>query len=164
MGAEWYYTFVVYGYCFDIPADMTYRKVLNNLLLLNSCIKEPYKIYGILKEFHSRMEGSDNEDLDSAAQIIIGFEPDNQLDNLKDLAVGLKDYIIDNPLFEGFYIVGDAEFHPGISWEPEDEDEDDDEDEEDDESEEDDGYDSDRQTTHSDMSTSISTKSKEKSD
>lgn len=158
MGADWYEPFIIYGCEFDIPADTRYRKFLQELLELNDIIEKPFKITGMLSSFHSRMEGSDNTDMDDSAVIVIGFTPDNNLEKTMEVGKKLYEYIIDNPIFMGFDIVGSPKFHCGIEWnhEPdEDSDEDDEFDEEEDDEEDE------EQTLSSNSSKSVN---KEKSD
>ena len=161
MGADWYGPFIIYGFEFDIPADTRYRKFLQELLELNDIIEKPFEITGILSSFHSRMEGSDNIDLDDSAVIVIGFKPDNNLEKTMELGSKLSEYIIDNPIFMGFDIVGLPKFHCGIEWNHEPDEESEDEDEEGEEDEEEEEEEDEEQTLSSNSSQS---KNKEKSD
>lgn len=153
MGADWYASIIIYGYEFDIPPDRTYRKFIRDVYQLQGLLEEPFVINGVLEEFHSRMEGDvdDNKDLDDMAKVIIGFNP-TSLESAVELGKALANYIIDNPIFEGYDIVGDAKFHSGIEWCPEPDDDDtsdsssdseEDDSEDDDDGEDDEGEDND---------------------
>ncbi len=148
MGADWYSCFSFFGYEIKVPENSTYAKLFNKLAGLNSVLEEPFRIMGILSEFHSRMEGGDDSEMDESADLVIGFYPTNDFKIMDELSNKLSEYIIDNPLLQGLTFSENSTFYSGIEWtnhityesddaeddEDEDEDEDDeDEDEDDDE-------------------------------
>lgn len=152
MGADWYTCLTFYGYRIGLPDGMTYKKFVNQVNEINEFLQEPYKITGLLSEFHSRMESMsewEQESFDASAVILIGFKPDDNLDMFVHNVNELKEYVTDNHYFMGLEIDKTPKFYSGIEWftnmyyeyesseEDEDEDEDDEEDEEyDDEDEE----------------------------
>lgn len=119
MGADWYYCETFFGYKIAIPDDTTYRRFIRDLSGLCEIIKAPFKITGILSNFHSRMEGMESDEreyLDNDANIIIGFRPDGELSRIVELNTELLEYITDNPIFEGFDIADKPAFYSGIDW------------------------------------------------
>ena len=121
----------------DVPGGENYRRFVSNVYKLQPFLDEPFQIVSLLPNFHSRMEGSDCEDLDSGAVLLIGFVPSNNLEETVRLGAKLESYVRDNPVLEGYDVVGCGQFFGGILWdesrwgEIEDEDEEADEDEED---------------------------------
>jgi hypothetical protein len=147
MGADWYTCLTFYGYEIKVPNGITYGNFVNELISINEFIQEPYKITGLLQEFHSRMEyASDQElrELDDGATILIGFQPRSNLDDLIHSINELKEYITDNHYLMGLELSENPKFYSGIEWfnryyeyvSDKDEDSDEDSDEEDEEEEE----------------------------
>jgi hypothetical protein len=147
MGADWYTCLTYFGYRIGLPDGMTYKKFVNKVNEINEFLQEPYKITGLLKDFHSRMESMsewEQESFDSSATILIGFKPDDKLDMFIHSVNELKEYVTDNHYLMGLELDETPKFYSGIEWftnmyyeyessEDEDEDEDDyDEDDEDD--------------------------------
>ena len=122
MGADWYVIRTLYGCPFDISSYPSYRSIVQTLYQLQPFVAPPFQIMGILSEFHSRMEfdEADNLYLDRFASIVIGFVPDADLERTVRLAKELSEYVIDNPVFEGFDIATVPRFVSGIEWYPED--------------------------------------------
>jgi hypothetical protein len=119
MVADWYYCETFFGYKIAIPDNTTYRRFIRALSGLCGIIKAPFKITGLLAEFHSRMEGMESDEreyLDNDADIIIGFKPDGDLSKMVELDRELLEYITDNPIFEGFDISDKPAFYSGIDW------------------------------------------------
>ena len=116
MVREWYVTRVVYGYEIKVPDDTTYRSFVRKLDGLNSILKEPFYITGILNRFYSNLEYSTTEELretDKKAKIVLGFDPDTKM---AERIAELAEYIVDNPILVGLDISQTAEFYSGIDW------------------------------------------------
>ena len=118
MGADWYTCLTYFGYKIKVPENTSYRNFVNEVNKINEFLEEPYKITGLLRSFHSRMEYSSDyelQELDSGATIIIGFKLDNNVDTFTQLVNELKEYVIDN-----YYLMGlelsDPQFYSGIDW------------------------------------------------
>lgn len=120
MGADWYVIRTLYGYAFDLSSYPSYRALVRLLYQLQPFVASPFQIIGILSEFHSRMEfdETDNVYLDRFASVLVGFVPDVDLERTATLAKELSEYIVDNPIFEGFDIVMTPRFFSGIEWYP----------------------------------------------
>ncbi len=119
MGADWYSCGTFFGYKISVPEGTTYRKFVRDLSGLCDIIQSPFKITGLLANFHSRMEGMEadkREYLDNDANIIIGFRPDSCLSDIVELNKELLEYITDNPIFEGIDISKEPAFYSGIEW------------------------------------------------
>ena len=61
MDTDWYTCLTFYGYEIKVPEDITYRKFVNTLMEINEFLQEPFKITGILSQFHSRIEYASDE-------------------------------------------------------------------------------------------------------
>ena len=118
MGADWYVIRTLYGYAFDISSYPSYRSIVSTLYQLQPFVATPFQIMGILSEFHSRMEfdETDNRYLDRFASVVIGFVPDADLERTVLLAKELSEYVVDNPVFQGFDIGVAPRFFSGIEW------------------------------------------------
>ena len=158
MGADWYTCLTFYGYKINVPDGMTYKKFVNTLNEINEFLQEPYKITGLLQNFHSRMESASDYDLqslDKSASIIIGFQPQSNLEMLLNSINDLKEYVTDNHYLMGLELEETPKFYSGIEWftniyyeyvsddddEGEDDDEEDDDEEDDEEGEDEEGED-----------------------
>jgi hypothetical protein len=152
MGADWYYCLTFYGYRIFVPDGITYKKFVNQVNEINEFLQEPYKITGLLESFHSRMESMsewEQESFDSSAVILIGFKPDNKLEDFTHNVNELKEYVTDNHYLMGLELDESPKFYSGIEWftnmyyeydssDDDDEDEDDEDEDEEEEEEEDD--------------------------
>lgn len=116
MGADWYSTFVVFGCSVTIPKDKSYTQVFNKLS--NIDMEEPFHVYSMLSEFHSRMEGMTDDERDSMteyAEIVIGFVPSKNMATNCELSEKLKAYLAECEALQK-YSFGDPKFHTGIDW------------------------------------------------
>jgi len=59
---------------------------------------------------------TDNRYLDRFASVVIGFVPDADLERTGSLAKELSEYVVDNPVFQGFDIGVAPRFFSGIEW------------------------------------------------
>ncbi len=116
MGGDWYTSLVYYGMTIDVPGGENYRRFVSNAYKLQPFLDEPFHIVSLLPDFHSRMEGSDCEDLDSGAVLFIGFVPSNNLEETARLGAELDRYVRDNPVLEGYDVIGSGQFFSGILW------------------------------------------------
>lgn len=129
MGADWYVIRTLYGYAFDLSSSPSYREMVGTLYELQPFVAAPFQIMGILTDFHSRMEFDEvgNRYLDQFASVVVGFVPDADLERTVVMAKDLSEYVVDNPVFQGFDIVMTPRFISGIEWYPDaDEEEEDD--------------------------------------
>lgn len=107
MGADWYFIQGFYGYevcIFD--NDKSFTKTIEDLKCFADNITDEYEIAAILSEFHSRMEGCDEEELKEMykhSSIIIGFKTNNNLSEMMERAKELRQYIMETPFFEFKY-------------------------------------------------------------
>jgi hypothetical protein len=149
MNSDWHHPFTFFGYEIQVPNDMTYRKFIHILFDIESIIDSPFKITGILSEFHNRIDDIDEYErdvLDDLASVVIGFYPVNDLNKMVEMHKQLTEYITDNPVLVGLDITKCAKFYCGIDWfyrfdgesDEDDESDESDEDDESDESDEDD--------------------------
>lgn len=119
MGADWYTCLTYFGYGIKVPDGMTYRKFVNKVNEINEFLQKPYEITGLLESFHSRMESMsewEQESLDEAAIILIGFKPPADLTMLTHNINELKEYVTDNPLLMGLELSETPRFWSGIEW------------------------------------------------
>jgi hypothetical protein len=119
MGADWYFCFAFFGYKIQVPEGTTYRKFVKQMWGLAELVNVPFIITSLLPQFHSRMEGMDSDELsslDDSANIVIGFYPSTDLDNMVELKRELFEYITDNPIFKGIDINSTPDFYSGINW------------------------------------------------
>jgi hypothetical protein len=116
MGGDWYTSLVYYGMAIDVPDGENYRLFVSNAYKLQPFLDDQFHIVSLLSDFHSRMEGSDCEDLDSGAVLLIGFVPSNNLEETARLGAELNRYVKDNPVLEGYDVMGDSKFFSGILW------------------------------------------------
>jgi len=136
MSCEWYKPSVYYGMVIGVPVGENYRRFVSNVYKLQPFLDESFRVVSLLPKFHSRMEGDECEELDDTAVLLIGFVPSNDLEENAMLGAKLGMYVRDNPVLEGYDVVGCGQFFCGILWdeqrwgeiEEEDEDEDEDED------------------------------------
>jgi hypothetical protein len=148
MGADWYYCLTYFGYLIKVPDGISYKKFVNQVNEINEFLQEPYKITGLLSNFHSRMESMsewEQESFDENAVILIGFEPkDNSFDTFIHNVNELKEYVTDNHYLMGLELDDSPKFYSGIEWftnmyyEYESSDDDDDDEEEEEEEDEED--------------------------
>lgn len=146
MGADWYTCLTYYGFRIFVPEGITYKKFVNQVNEINEFLQEPYKITGLLGSFHSRMESMsewEQESFDDGAVILVGFNPDDNLDMFTRNVNELKEYVTDNHYFMGLQLDETPKFYSGIEWftnmyyEYESSSDDDEEEDDDDEEEED---------------------------
>ena len=154
MGADWYSCISFFGYIIKVPDNVSYRKFVKKLFGLDSIIEKPFKITGMLQEFHSRMEyasESEIKEMDDYAILILGFNPPSDITELSELAKKLSEFVIDNPILNGLTLSEKPNFFAGIDWfdnidiheDTDDYDDDDDDDDEDEYDEDDDDDDDD---------------------
>jgi hypothetical protein len=119
MSISWYNTFTFFGYEIIIPENTTYRKFCKELYGINSIVEPPFEITGILSDFHNQLDSSDTEELtqfDEQAYLVIGFKPQNDMEEMLRLSIQLSEYVIDNPLLEGINFSIKPRFFSGIDW------------------------------------------------
>jgi hypothetical protein len=113
MDTDWYCTSSMYGYAFQIPEDTTYGDFLEFVFRLHK-LEPPFEIVGLLSVFHSQMQGEDNDELDRDAKIVLGFSPQDDLDETAGLILKLKKNIL--PLFKDYEMLPGPKFYTGIEW------------------------------------------------
>jgi len=117
MGADWYFTEIIFGYKIKVPTTETYRKFMKKLKELEENIPPPFKIMGILANFHNRMQLEyEMCEMDSEVDIVLGFIPPNNLDELGKISNDLKKFTLDNSIFKGIEISESPQFFCGIDW------------------------------------------------
>lgn len=83
---------------------------------------------------------------DEQAYLVIGFKPQNDMEETLSLSIQLSEYVIDNPLLEGINFSIKPRFFSGIDWfETLDDDSDNDDSDEDDSSNEGEGGESEKE-------------------
>jgi hypothetical protein len=107
---------VYYGMAIDVPGGENYRRFVSNAYKIQPFLDEPFKIVSLLPRFHSRMEGDDCLELDDTAVLFIGFVPPNNLEESARLGAKLDMYVRDNPVLEGYDVVGCGQLLCGIMW------------------------------------------------
>lgn len=119
MGADWYTCLTYFGYSIKVPDDINFRKLVNIVNEINEFLQEPYKITGLLENFHSRLENAsdlDLEILDSYSTILIGFKPNDNIDMFIQNVNELKEYVTDNHYLMGLELDETPKFYSGIEW------------------------------------------------
>jgi hypothetical protein len=109
------YPITLFGYEIDIPTNINIHAFIE---LLNKLpIREPFEVHVIVPFFDTEC-GEDDvyETHQDVIMMVIGFQPDNNLETTQDYAAQLKSYVIDNVVLEGIDIIGSAQFFCGIEW------------------------------------------------
>jgi hypothetical protein len=114
MGADWYAPFTIYGYEIQVQDGDDLTKFIYDTYQIE--LPKEFEIRNILSEFHSRMEGSDNEELNELSTLIIGFEPDKDLEKTIELSKKLENYLYEFNQLHGFVLNEFPEFYTGIEW------------------------------------------------
>jgi hypothetical protein len=102
MGADWYFIQGFYGYEIKITPS-SFKDIVKVLINLQGIIDDRLEYAAILSEFHSRMEGMDENELKDMyehSSLIIGFKTVDDLSKMIELADYLKEYIKNIPFFE----------------------------------------------------------------
>jgi len=98
---------VLYGYRITIPVIDSYD-FIRDMYSMNDILEEPMKVHGIVPH-HDMIN-------DRAVQLILGFVPDSNLTTTLTNYEILKDFITDNPMFNGIELASTPLFHTGFEW------------------------------------------------
>ncbi len=115
MGADWYAPFAVFGYNIRIPDGKSFQKYVSKYISLNYTI-EKFGFYPILCEFHSRMEGDDNSDLDDYANFVFGFILGSDMKKNMELEGELKGFLNQSSYLIGIDFDKTPNVFCGINW------------------------------------------------
>lgn len=116
MGADWYFISTYYGYVIRLPADVSFRRFLAKLDKRNASLPSPFEFGAVLEEFHSRMEGADDHEMDDMATVFLGFTPSNDLEEFVKTAKDLERFVKDNTDLSDLEIQPKAKFISGHNW------------------------------------------------
>jgi hypothetical protein len=97
----------IYGYKIIVP-EMEALDFIHDIISINDTLIEPIQVYCItpnLAMLHS------NE-----IQVIIGFIPDNVLSQNMIHLDALREFIMDNPMFDGIDMEEKSGFYTGFIW------------------------------------------------
>ena len=97
----------VYGYHISVP-ETDSLDFIHDLTSINDTLVEPIQIYCITPAIAM----SDLRDV----QVIIGFIPENHLSANMIHLDSLREFIIDNPMFDGVELDDTSEFYAGFVW------------------------------------------------
>ena len=109
-------TVVVYGFEFVFNMDnlCNMRNVITELYAINTMIKAPFRVCGVLSSFDPMMCYSESRDM--IANIVLGFTPDSDLVVTTRLIADLKEYIASASIFEKYGLNSDPAFFCGVEW------------------------------------------------
>jgi hypothetical protein len=114
MGADWYIPSTFYGYQIQVREEELLTRFIYDAYQIE--VPKEFEIRNILTEFHSRMEGADNDELDELSTLVIGFTPDKDLEKTIELSRKLEKYIDEFTQLHGFTLNEFPEFYSGIEW------------------------------------------------
>lgn len=98
----------VYGYRITASDEEHSLSFIHDICSMNDIMLHSFQVYCMIRTI-------DNVSID-AVQLIIGFVPDNDLKKNIEYYEALKDFITDNPMFDGVNIAASAAFHTGFQW------------------------------------------------
>lgn len=94
----------IYGYQITVP-EIDSLDFIDDMISINDTLVEPIQIYCIT---HSP---SDND-----VQIILGFIPENDLSRIMFHVDALREFIMDNPMFDSIHMTEKPAFYAGWIW------------------------------------------------
>ena len=100
--------FTIYGYNIIVPEDhpLTF---IHDLISINDTLDEPIQVYCITPNL-TMMSVSE-------VQVIIGFIPHHDLSKIMIHVDALREFIMDNPMFDGIDMDEKPAFYAGFKWE-----------------------------------------------
>ena len=97
----------IYGYQIIVP-DEEPLEFIHDILSINDTLVEPIQVHCITPSL--AMSGLND------VQVIIGFIPDNDLSRNMIHLDSLREFIMDNPMFDGIDMNEKPEFYAGYKW------------------------------------------------
>ena len=95
--------FTIYGYQITVPEDDT-LDFIHDIISINDTLVEPIQIYCITPSPSSH-----------EVQVILGFIP-NDLSRIMFHVDALREFIMDNPMFDGIHMSEKPTFYAGFTW------------------------------------------------
>jgi hypothetical protein len=128
-----------YGYRVLLPEDVDRVSYRADLYSLQPALPEPFRIINLLStsSLDHIFTDKEYEELDESTTLWVGFVP-TDLESTIRFHAELKEFLMDNILFDGITFEDKPAFHSGTEWITEEESEDEEDDEEEEEEEEDD--------------------------
>ena len=99
--------FAIYGYNIVVP-DEEPLEFIHDILSINDTLVEPIQVYCMTP--HLTMSGFHD------VQVIIGFIPEHSLSQSMKHLDTLREFIMDNPMFDGITINEQPKFYVGFKW------------------------------------------------
>jgi hypothetical protein len=97
----------IYGYNIIVP-DEEPLQFIHDIISINDTLVEPIQVHCITPSL--AMSGLND------VQVIIGFIPDNNLSRNMIHLDALREFIMDNPMFDGIDMNEKPEFYTGYKW------------------------------------------------
>jgi len=94
----------IYGYQITVP-EIDSLDFIDDMISINDTLVEPIQIYCIT------YSPSDND-----VQIILGFIPENDLSRIMFHVDALREFIMDNPMFDSIHMTEKPAFYAGWIW------------------------------------------------
>jgi len=93
-----------YGYQIIVPEDDS-LDFIHDMISINDTLVEPIQVYCITPSPFM------NE-----VQVILGFIPDHELSRIMFHLDALREFIMDNPMFDGIHMSEKPAFYAGFTW------------------------------------------------
>jgi len=95
---------IIYGCQITIPEDDSLA-FIRDMISINDTLISPIQVFCMTPSLSSH-----------DIQVIIGFIPDNHLSGNMIHLDTLREFIIDNPMFDGIHMSENPEFYAGYLW------------------------------------------------
>lgn len=96
--------FTIYGYQIIVPEDDSVD-FIHDMISINDTLVEPIQIYCITPSPFM-----------NDVQVILGFIPDRELSRIMFHLDALREFIMDNPMFDGIHMSEKPAFYAGFTW------------------------------------------------
>jgi hypothetical protein len=96
--------FTIYGYQIMVPEDDS-LDFIHDMISINDTLVEPIQVYCITPSPFM-----------NDVQVILGFIPDRELSRIIFHLDALREFIMDNPMFDGIHMSEKPAFYAGYTW------------------------------------------------
>ena len=96
--------FTIYGYQIMVPEDDS-LDFIHDMISINDTLVEPIQVYCITPSPFM-----------NDVQVILGFIPDRELSRIMFHLDALREFIMDNPMFDGIDMSEKPAFYAGFTW------------------------------------------------
>lgn len=105
---------ITYGYRIDVPENNS-RIFIQDMRSINDMMTKPIQVYCLVPTYDAGL---------STVQLVIGFVTDRDLSKNMSYFDMLREFIMDNPMFDDIEMNMVADFYTGFEWYDENDDDD----------------------------------------